>query len=124
VDAYVASWASTYAVDPWSIALDRKVDLLLAATEPMRGDARIHQVYGELSAYRQEKTFASTVGSVIEQTTTEVGGGIEALAIDGDEFQRRTYPNPFGGDYQAGGWEVVEALDLPGHAPRVRAEAL
>ena len=124
VDAYVASWASEYAVDPWSIALDRKLDLLFGATEPMRSDARIHQVSGELSAYRQEKAFASTVGSFIEQTTTEVGGGIEALAIDDGEFQRRTYPNPFGGDYQAGGWEIVEALDLAGNAPRMRDEAL
>jgi len=124
VDAYVASWASAYAVDPWSIALDRKLDLLFGATEPMRSDARIHQVSGELFAYRQEKTFASTAGSFIEQTTTEVGAGIEALAIDGGEFQRRTYPNPFGGDHHAGGWEVVEAFDLAGNAPRVRDEAL
>jgi TldD protein len=124
VDAYVESWASRYAVDPWSIALDRKIDLLRSATEPMRSDARIHQVSGELAAYRQEKTFASTAGSFIEQTTTEVGGGLEALAIDDGEFQRRTYPNPFGGDVQAGGWEVIEALDLPGNAARVRDEAL
>jgi TldD protein len=124
VDAYVESWASRYAVDPWSIALDRKIDLLMNATEPMRSDPRIHQVSGELAAYRQEKTFASTAGSFIEQTTTEVGGGVEALAIDEGEFQRRTYPNPFGGDVQAGGWEIVEALDLPGNAARVRDEAL
>ena len=124
VDAYVATWASKYDVDPWSIPLDRKIEHLLAATEPMRGDARIHQVSGDLSCYRQEKTFASTVGSYIEQTATEAGGGIEALAIDAGEFQRRTYPNPFGGDYQAGGWEIIEALDLPGNAPRVRDEAL
>jgi TldD protein len=124
VDAYVATWASAYRIDPWSIPLDRKIEHLLAATEPMRGDARIHQVSGDLSCYRQEKLFASTAGSFIGQTTTEMGGGIEALAIDAGEFQRRTYPNPFGGDYQAGGWEIIEALDLPGQAPRVRDEAL
>lgn len=124
VDAYVATWASAYEVDPWSIPLDRKIDHLLAATEPMRSDSHIHQVVGDLSAYRQEKVFASTIGSYLEQTTTEVGAGIEAVAIDGGEFQRRTYPNPFGGDYQAGGWEIIERLDLAGNAARVRDEAL
>jgi TldD protein len=119
-----ASWESAFRIDPWSVPIDRKIDHLLRATEPMRGDPRIHQVAGEISCYRQDKVFASTVGSFIEQTTTQMGGGIEAVAIDAGEFQRRTYPNPFGGDFQAGGWEFIEHLDMPGKALRVRDEAL
>src|SRR5258706_4566126 len=53
-----------------------------------------------------------------------MGGGIGAVAIEGDEFQRRTYPNPFGGDYQAEGWEFIQRLDLPAKAPGIRDEAL
>ena len=79
---------------------------------------------GDISCYRQEKVFASTAGSYIEQTTTEMGAGIEAVAIDGGEFQRRTYPNPFGGDYQASGWEFIERLDLQRKALDIRDEAL
>jgi TldD protein len=124
VDPYVATWATGYKIDPWSVPIDRKIEHLMNATEPMRGDPRIHQVAGEISCYRQEKVFASTVGSFIEQTTTQMGGGIEAVAIDGAEFQRRTYPNPFGGDYQAEGWEFIERLDLPRRALVVRDEAL
>jgi TldD protein len=121
---HVASWSSPYEIDPWSVPIDRKIDHLMRATEPMRGDPRIHQVAGEISCYRQEKLFASTLGSFIEQTTTQMGGGIEAAAIDGGEFQRRTYPNPFGGDYQAEGWEFVERLELEKKALQVRDEAL
>jgi len=124
VEPHVAQWASAFEIDPWSIPLDRKIDHLLAATEPMRGDKRIHQVSGDLSCYRQEKIFASTAGSYIEQTTTEMGGGIEAAALDGGEYQRRTYPNPFGGDYQAAGWEFIEQLDLPKKAPQIRDDAI
>ena len=124
VDAHVASWESPYRVDPWSIGIDRKIEHLMNATEPMRGDPRIHQVAGEISCYRQEKVFASTIGSFIEQTTTQMGGGIEAVAIEGSEFQRRAYPNPFGGDFQAEGWEFIERLDLPRKALEVRDEAL
>jgi TldD protein len=124
IDPYIALWASKYETDPWSIPIEKKIDHLMNATEPMRSDARIHQASGEISCYRQEKTFASTVGSFIEQTTTEMGGGIEAVAIDGNEFQRRTYPNPFGGDFQAEGWEFIERLDLARKGLQVRDEAL
>src|SRR6266550_2827214 len=124
VEPHVATWSSTYEIDPWSIPIEKKIEHLLASTEPMRGDERIHQVSGDISCYRQEKIFASTAGSYIEQTTTEMGAGIEAVAIDDGEFQRRTYPNPFGGDYQAAGWEFIQAVDLPGKAPSIRDEAL
>ena len=124
VAPHVAKWASPFAIDPWSIPIDRKLDHLFGATEPMRGDARIHQVSGEISCYRQEKVFASTAGSFIEQTTTQMGGGIDAVAIAEGDFQRRTYPNPFGGDYQAAGWEFIEQLDLARKGLQVRDEAL
>lgn len=124
VDPHVATWASSYKIDPWSIAIDRKIDHLLHATEAMRTDARIHQASGDISCYRQEKIFASSIGSYIEQTTTEMGGGIEAVAIEGSEFQRRTYPNPFGGDFQASGWEFIEQLDLARKGGEIRDEAL
>lgn len=124
VDKYVATVDTAYAIDPWSVPIAKKLEHLLHATEPMRGDPRIHQVSGEISCYRQHKVFASTIGSYIEQTTTQMGGGIEAVAIDGGEFQRRTYPNPFGGDFQAEGWEFIERLDMPGKALQIRDEAL
>jgi TldD protein len=124
LEAHVASWSSTYEIDPWSIPLEKKIEHILAATEPIRGDARIHQVSGDLSSYRQEKLFASTLGSWLEQTTTQMGGGIEVNAIENGELQRRTYPNPFGGDFQAAGWEFIERLDLPSKALQVRDEAL
>jgi TldD protein len=124
IEPYVAAAHSEYRIDPWSVPIDKKLEHLLSATEPMRGDPRIHQVSGEISCYRQEKLFASTVGSFIEQTTTQMGGGIEAVAIDGAEFQRRTYPNPFGGDFQAAGWEFIEGLNMPATALTIRDEAL
>ncbi len=124
VAPHIATWESPYLIDPWSVPIEKKLDHLMQATEPMRGDHRIHQASGEISCYRQEKVFASTVGSYIEQTTTQMGGGIEAVAIDAGEFQRRTYPNPFGGDFQAQGWEFIERLDLPAKARQIRDEAL
>lgn len=124
VDPVVAEWHSSYDVDPWSVPLERKSELLLAALSEARADDRIHQSTGEISAYRQQKLFVSSNGSVIRQSTTETGAGIEAVAMSGAEFQRRNYPNPVGGDYAARGWEFIESLQLRENASRIRREVL
>src|SRR5260370_20622446 len=66
VEPYVTMWSSKFEIDPWSIPMEKKIEHILAATEPMRGDRRIHQVSGDISSYRQEKIFASTAGSFIQ----------------------------------------------------------
>ena len=48
-------------------------------------------------AQREWKSYAATDGSETEQVITHVGAGIEANAVDGDELQRRTYPDAGGG---------------------------
>lgn len=118
------TWASKFDIDPFSIPIDRKLDHLLSATEPLRSDDRIHQVSGEITSFRLEKTLATSEGTWVEQSTTEMGAGIEVIAIDGDEFQRRSFPNSAGGDFSARGWEFVLGLDLAGNGPRIRDEAL
>ena len=35
----------------------------------------------------------------------EAGGGLMAIASDGDQVQRRSYPNSFHGDTGGAGWE-------------------
>jgi TldD protein len=59
------------------------------------------------------KTFAATDGSFTEQTLTHVGAGVEANAIEGDEHQRRSYPDGDGGPVQ-GGWLRVRPRPRPG----------
>ena len=56
-------------------------------------------IYG---AQREWKTFAATDGSYTEQVITHIGAGLEANAIDGDEHQRRSYPDN-GGALGVGG---------------------
>lgn len=120
----VAESESRYEIDPWSVPAERKAATLLEALATMSGDARIHQTSGEISSYRQEKFFASSEGSFIRQKTTEMGCGIEAVAIADGEFQRRNYPNPVGGDYAARGWEFIEEMNLKQNAVRIRDEAI
>ena len=39
-------------------------------------------------------------------------------------FQKRSYPNSFGGQYQLKGYELVEELRLLENAPRIAGEAV
>ena len=111
------------AEDPFAVPLDQKIAHLLAADRAMnevKGLAWTESLYG---AQREWKTFAASDGSYTEQVITHVGAGLEANAIDGDEHQRRSYPDN-GGGWASAGYEYVRAMDLEGTAPRIASEAV
>ncbi|HEU0242330.1 MAG TPA: TldD/PmbA family protein [Candidatus Limnocylindrales bacterium] len=108
--------------DPFAVPLDRKIADLMAADAALRrvdGIAWTETMYG---AQREDKTFAASDGSYTEQAITHVGAGLEANAIEGDEHQRRSYPDN-GGAWASAGYEFVRGLDLEGNAERVASEA-
>jgi TldD protein len=117
-------WEGPCEQDPFAVPLERKVDLLLRADAAMRGDPRIVHVHGTCLALRTTRAFASTDGAACTQTITECGATIGATAVGGGEAQTRSYPGSHEGGVAAAGWEQVEALDLPGQAPRVAQEAI
>lgn len=79
---------------------------------------------GGIAAWRVEKVFGNTEGSLIRQTLTNCGAGIEAYAAGAGEFQRQSYPCSFGGDYAAAGYEFIEGLRLLEHATEIAEEAV
>jgi TldD protein len=109
--------------DPFEVPLEAKIADLVAAdraASTVKGIAFTESMY---AAQREWKTFAATDGSYIEQTITHVGTGLEANAIEGDEHQRRSYPDA-GGGYQAAGYEYIRSLDLGAHAEAYAEEAV
>lgn len=123
VQPAVARYASPAEKDPFAVPLDEKLDLLVRATEILRKDPRVRVAEGTMDFHSTWKVLASTEGALIEQRTTESGGGIAAIAARGGELQRRSYPNSFRGDFAALGYEFIEGMDLVGNAERVREEA-
>lgn len=121
---YTETYRTPVQIDPFSIPLEDKIGLLLAADERMRQVRGVHVTRGALACLRENKTFASSEGSYIEQEIVETGGGIVAYAVDEREMQQRSYPNSFARDQHTGGWEVVQAMDLPGNAERIAQEAV
>jgi len=124
VKPVAAKWESKYQIDPFSVKAEDKIKLLLEADRLMRANKGVRIATGSISALREEKVFASTEGSYIEQTKTETGAGIEATAADKGELQRRSYPTSAGGDYASRGYELVNGLNLLDHAEKVGNEAV
>ena len=75
------------------------------------------------AAQREWKTFAASDGSFTEQVITHIGAGLEANAIEGDEHQRRSFPDN-GGLWASAGYEFVRGMDLAGNAERIASEAV
>ena len=109
--------------DPFTVPLERKITDLLAADQAaarVKGIAFTESMY---AAQREWKTFAATDGSFTEQTLTHVGSAVEANAVDGDEHQRRSYPDS-GGGWQAAGYEFIRSLGLAERAEPLAEEAV
>ena len=109
--------------DPFAVPLDRKVGDLLAADRALNSVQGIAFTESIYAAQREWKTFAASDGSFTEQVITHVGAGLEANAIEGDEHQRRSFPDN-GGLWASAGYEFVRAMDLEGNAERIAGEAV
>jgi TldD protein len=121
--ALTASYATPVEVDPFTVSLDTKIELLLAADAAMDVPG-ITTRQGSLAALRHRQLFASSEGSNITQTIVETGGGVDATATGNGEVQSRSFPNSFGRQQLTAGWEAVVAMDLPGNARAVAEEAV
>src|SRR2546428_13627742 len=67
--------------------------------------------------------FAPNIGSRIHQRKVISGCGLAATSFQGQEIQKRSYPNSFGGQHALQGYELVDWLDLMRKAPIIAEEA-
>jgi TldD protein len=123
-DRYVADWVAPCRIDPFSISVDQNLALLLAIDEELRRQPGVTLAEASMSFSRTRQVFASSIGSLIDQTRCVTGAGFAALSYKDNEIQKRSYPNSFGGQHQLKGYELVEELDLLKHAPRIAEEAV
>ena len=122
----IARYETPHRLDPFTVSLSEKVDLLLEADAAMRagGDARLKVATGTMQFWEDRKTFASSEGAFLEQRIVHSGGGIVATAVGDDDVQVRSYPASHGGQCEANGYELFARLDLVGHAGRTADEAV
>ena len=123
-DAYVDSWVSPFRKDPFEIPLEKQLDLLLAADAEMRRVKGVTLTETDLQFRKIDSWFASSIGSRIHQRKVISGCGIGATSFKGEEIQKRSYPNSFGGQHALQGYELVEQMELIKNAPRIGEEAV
>ncbi len=122
--AHVATWATDIQEDPFAVPLDEKIATLLEAAKRMREVHGLGIAEASMDSWRRTSFLATSDGARIDQTVTQSGAGIRALAIGEREIQQRSYPNSFRGHFACLGYEHVRAMDLAGNAPRLAEEAV
>jgi TldD protein len=123
-DKYEATWASPCKIDPFSVSVDEQLALLLRIDAELRRNSGVTLAQTSMVFHRERQIFASSLGSVIDQTRTASGAGFDVHSFRGAEIQKRSYPNSFGGQHQLKGYELIHELALLDHAPRLAEEAV
>ena len=123
VDSYPnATWKSAFKIDPFSIPIEERAELLLKANAEAMKVKGVRFVNSGLFFVKEDRSFASTEGSVINQTIVRVAVPftITAVSADFSDFQSRSnVVTPM-----ERGWEYVLEQDLAGNAQKWGAEAV
>ena len=119
-----AEWTTPCKIDPFTVSVEQNIDLLLKIDSEMRAVAGITLAEANLNFHREEQWFVSSEGANIHQTKYSTGAGYTAYAFAGNELQKRSYPNSYGGQWQNKGYELVEELKLVENARRIAEEAV
>jgi TldD protein len=122
--AAVAEWTTPHRVDPFSTSVEQNIALLVRADAQMRAVEGVTLTETGMNFVREESWFLSSEGADIHQTKYSTGAGYTAYAFAGNEIQKRSYPNSFGGQWQNLGYELIEEMKLVENARRVGEEAV
>ena len=117
-----AIWRTPLKKDPFDVTLNDKLDFLIAITEEVRRTPKVFAVTATLGFRGEQKFFASTEGSYIEQYVVHTIPSYTAQARDLQKrvAKSRTYsPQGYGG-----GYEYVEESGMKEQARRVGEEAV
>ena len=122
VAAYRDRYHTPIKIDPFEIPIQEKAELLLDINDQLLAyqDRGIKKAYSFLSFTKEDKIFASTVGSIIEQTIYRSFPGFGCTAIANGDAQGRSYERP----PLNIGYEHIDRENLLGNIERVAEEAI
>ncbi len=95
----------------------------------MRVDAELRSVKGvtlaeaNMNFQREEQWFFSSEGAELHHENYD-RRRIRGICVRGNEIQKRSYPNFFGGQWQNKGYELIDELRLVENARRIGEEAV
>jgi TldD protein len=118
--SYIDTYRTPMKIDPFSVPLKEKVDLMLEVNKTMLNFAEIKQAMFYVISRTDDKLFASTLGTNLDISTTFVTPMISATAVTNEDSQSRSFN--VGG--QAKGWEMVLENNFLEKAPMLAEEAI
>ena len=119
-----AEWTTPIQIDPFTISVEENLDLLLKIDAELRAVAGVTLAETNMNFRREAQWFVSSEGADIHQTKYWSGVGYAAHAFAGNEIQKRSYPNSYGGQWQSKGYELIHEWKLLENARRVGEEAV
>jgi TldD protein len=117
-----ATWRTPLKKDPFDVPIKEKLDFLIAINEEARKVPKVFSVFSSMTFRSEQKYFASTEGSSIEQYIVHTIPSLSAQARDVQKraAKSRTFsPQGFGG-----GYEHVEDSGMQDNARRVGEEVV
>ena len=120
--SYKDRWISPHEVDPFSISVGEKLDLLHNATVTIKKNPKVFAAFGMLGFHSEDKYFASSEGSSIQQYIVQVYPFLTATAVDfqnGISRERSYQVAPL-----STGWEYVPKINLGENAARIAEESV
>jgi len=109
-----------YRIDPFTIPIEKKADLLLTTMEALHRESGIARSSASLWARRDQKLFVSTEGSHVEFDLLAGQGECTATALHDGRFASRSFNTP----HLRKGYELIEEADFLREASRVAAQAV
>ncbi len=116
-------WRSPVEIEPFDVAIEDKVALLLDANAAAMAVAGVAFASSNMSFLREEKYFASTDGVITDQTVYKAAGGVNVTAVSSDrsDFQSRSSTDVMP---KGIGFEHIVESDFVGNAPLWAADAV
>lgn len=119
---YVDRWTNPHEIDPFSVSVGEKLELLHGATRTIKKNPKVLMAFGMLGFHAEDKYFASSEGSSIQQYIVQVYPFLTATAVDfqsGISRERSYQVAPL-----ATGWEYVPKMNLGENAGRIAEESV
>jgi len=117
-----ATWRSAYKIDPFTIPVEQKAELLLRANEAALKVPSIRFVNSGLQFIKEERNYANTEGSVITQDYVRSWVTMSCTAVSADRTQTAVR-GPEVVQPHARGWEYVLEADIVNNAQKWGGEA-
>ena len=114
------TWRTTMEIDPFEVPLADKAEYLLSLWPLVKDVPLVKFASGAIDSLGEHKYFASSEGTLVEQTQVRIWPSFSVTAVESGQFESRAAEVP---PMQAG-WEYVTKSPLKKDARRIAEDAV